>query len=185
MKVNVKHLRTSLAVVATIGVSAGVYFVGQPMFDSPFPERSTALRFFDRHYDGLESLRTRLNEDGLSFVVCYRDSVRAGTEPAGPGQELRGDSLNDYLALCGKAGSAHGWRTENGFLFYLGGAGNDAFDFNIALIRLDAETHGIPDCEAITPYGDFGKCQFQLNSVWRLDYEWYSRNRNEERVRFQ
>jgi hypothetical protein len=158
-----------------ITVAVGAYIVLPVILDGPFPLRSSSSRFFDQNRTGLEALIEQLNEDGLSHIKCYPDSVWTGVEPKGPGQRLSGESLSKYLTLCGKARVGMGWRTEDGFLFYLGGAGDDALDFNIALIQLDRDSSVVPDCESLVPSGDFGKCQFKLDSVWRLDYEWVSR----------
>ena len=173
--INMNRRSLFFSTIAIVAVSVGAYIAVPIILDGPFPQRTSSKLFFDRHHDGLESLYQQLNEDGLSRVMCYPDSVRAGTEPKGPGQLLTGDNLSTYLALCGEASTTTGWRTENGFLFYLGGAGNDLLEFNIALIRLGAEPSVAPDCESLVPSGDFGKCQFELDSAWRLDYEWYSR----------
>ena len=100
--------------------------------------------------------------------------MRAGFEPKGHGQPLSGDALSTYLDLCRDANVEMGWRTDSGFLFYIGGASSDTLDFNIALVRLDGALSPIPNCESIAPSGDFGKCQFELNAEWRLDYEWIS-----------
>lgn len=175
MKVNLNRRGLFFSVIGVIGVSIAVYVAAPIIIDGPWPQRSSAMKFFDQHHGGLEALYAQLNEDGLSSVICYPDSAITGTRPRDPGQALRDESLTTYMALCSEAGIALGSRTENGFLFYLGGAGNDAFDFNIALIRLDAEPTDVPDCVPVSPSGDIGKCQFKLNSVWRLDYEWYSK----------
>ena len=158
-----------------IAVAIGAYILIPTILDGPFPRKTSSSHFFDRHRAGMEALHAQLNEDGLSQVKCYPDSVWAGTEPKGPGQRLSGDVLSNYIALCSDAQVGMGWRTEYGFLFYLGGASDDALEFNIALIRLDRESSAIPDCESLVPSGDFGKCQFKLDSDWRLDYEWLSR----------
>jgi len=157
-------------------VAIGAYVLIPAILDGPFPQKTSSSHFFDRHRAGMEALHEQLNEDGLSQVKCYPNSVWAGIEPKGPGQRLSGDNLSKYMALCSDARVGMGWRTEDGFLFYLGGAGDDALDFNIALIRLDREASAIPDCESLVPSGDFGKCQFKLDSLWRLDYEWVSRD---------
>lgn len=157
-----------------IAVATGAYVLIPTILDGPFPKKASSSHFFDRHRAGMEALDEQLNEDGLSQVKCYPDSVWAGIEPKGPGQRLSGDDLSKN-ALCSDARVGRGWRTEDGFLFYLGGADDDALDFNISLIRLERESSAIPDCESLVPSGDFGKCQFKLDSHWRLDYEWLSR----------
>lgn len=175
LKTNVNRRNLLVSAFIAISLAIGAYFLVPTILDGPYPRKTSSLHFFDRNRAGMEALYGQLNDDGFSSVKCYPDSVLAGVEPKGPGQPLSGDFLSAYMALCSGARTGMGWRTEDGFLFYLGGAGDDALDFNIALIRLDRESSTVPDCESIEPTGDFGKCQFKLDTAWRLDYEWVSR----------
>ncbi|MEJ2128458.1 MAG: hypothetical protein P8X81_06390 [Woeseiaceae bacterium] len=136
--------------IATIVAAGAAFLVLQQLQASKYPRRADAV-------DAFEARRT-------------------GFDPNGPGQPVLGDVLEDYLSLCQQASVGKGRRSEEGFVFPLGGAANDAYDFNLAYVRLDDRSSSVSDCRAIEPSADFGKCQFELDADWRLDYEWISRD---------
>jgi hypothetical protein len=162
--------------IATIVAAGAAFLVLQQLQASKYPRRADAVDAFEARRTGLEALYQQLVEDGYSRVLCYSDKVFAGFDPNGPGQPVLGDVLEDYLSLCQQASVGKGRRSEEGFVFPLGGAANDAYDFNLAYVRLDDRSSSVSDCRAIEPSADFGKCQFELDADWRLDYEWISRD---------
>ena len=170
--------RIILAVAIAIGVVAFSVFLSFPgLRDGAYPQRSDAQAFFEQHQSDFEALYLQLIEDGFSQVLCLPDKVFAGTDPRGVGQPILGESLEVYRPLCKASMAGKGWRTESGFLFQIGGAENDRYEFMLAYVRLEDEPTDIPDCRSVEPAGDFGKCQFELDADWRLDYEWFSRER--------
>ena len=165
----------AFAVSVLIASSVAGYYFGIPIIvDGEFADRTRVTRYFYRHHKSFESLYQRLQADGHSRILCYADEVRVGADPKGDGEPLRGADLKDYLTLCSGVWAGQGWRVHDGFLFYLSGAGNNSYAYDISLIRYDTDPRDIPDCELTTPSGDWGKCQFELDSSWRLDYEWMS-----------
>jgi hypothetical protein len=167
-----RALVTGAIVVVIAAVSA--YLLLSGLRDGIYPDRKDVEEFFGDRRDGFESLYRQLVEDGYASVLCYPDKVFAGFDPRGPGQPLLGDALDEYLPLCQQAFAGKGWRIDEGFLFHMGAAANDAFDFNLSLVRLDAADIDIPDCRTTEPSGELGRCQFKLDEDWRLDYEWYA-----------
>ena len=166
--------RTLLGVAIAIIVAAGAAFlVLQQIQGSQYPRRADAVDAFEARRSGLEALYQQLVEDGYATILCYPDKVFAGFDPDGPGQPVLGDVLEDYLSLCQQASVGKGRRNEEGYVFPLGGAANDAYDFNLAFVRLEDRSSIVSDCETIEPSADFGRCQFTLDENWRLAYEWY------------
>ena len=167
--------RAILATAVAIGVIALAVFLFFPgLRFGAYPQRADAQAFFEQHRSDFESLYQQLSDDGYSQVLCLPDKVFAGTDPRGVGQPILGDSLEVYQSLCKASLAGKGWRTEDGFLFHIGGAANDSYDFMLAYVRVEDDATEIPDCRSMKPSGDFGKCRFNLDADWRLDYEWFS-----------
>ena len=161
--------------VAVVIAAISVFLLFPGLRDGVYPQRKDAQAFFDEHGGSFEALYQQLNEDGFSQVLCYPDKVFAGSDPRGVGQPLLGLSLDVYLPLCQESMAGKGWRAESGFLFHIGRAANTDYEFTLAYVRVEDSPSDIPDCISMKPAGDFGKCQFELDADWRLDYEWFSR----------
>ena len=143
--------------------------------DGLFPQSSDGRRFFDEHRVQLNALLDQIEDDGsIVKIACHQDVVFVTKEPDREVSKLQGTRMERYISLCRAANAAQGWRIDNGFLLYSGGASSGDIIFNIALIRYDAPNTVVPDCQSIETLGKVGSCDFRLDDSWVLNYEWYS-----------
>lgn len=160
-----------IMVLFSVGLFAlgGVYWV----YRNVPPYYYQSKLFFILNKSDLQALADRFSKDkNFNYLELANGEIVEVEVSTDSKKPLKGDVGEIYKNYLLEARVSPIWKTQDGFLFYIGADRKFGKDFQIAYVKLNKEAVKEYSCDSQFRVEGPGSCLISLDKEWSLQYEW-------------